>query len=111
MKRREPMDGWNEWFGTRVAGATHGEFRNDLHLLEHGLILTLVREPKNPHDPNAVRIDLDGKKVGYIPSTQAPIINKLLHLGYPVIASVDVVDKAQRLVLIELAIRAWGDGP
>lgn len=111
MKRREPMDGWHEWLGTYVAGAAHGDFANDLHLLEHGLILTLVREPQNPHDPQAVRIELNGKKVGYIPSTQAPGINKLIRLGYPVIASVDVVEKPKKLVLIELAIRAWGDAP
>ena len=31
----------------------------------------LVPEPKNPHDPFAVRIDVQGKKVGYLPRETA----------------------------------------
>lgn len=36
---------------------------------EHDLKVTavLVPEPSNPHDPNAVRIDIAGKPVGYLP--------------------------------------------
>ena len=32
-----------------------------------GDALTLVREPDNPHDPNAVRIDWRGQQLGYLP--------------------------------------------
>lgn len=31
----------------------------------------LVREPDNPHDPNAVAVQVDGWKVGYIPRENA----------------------------------------
>ena len=29
--------------------------------------LTLTREPDNPYDPNAVRVDWRGEKLGYVP--------------------------------------------
>ena len=29
--------------------------------------LTLVREPDNPYDPNAVRVEWGGEKLGYVP--------------------------------------------
>jgi hypothetical protein len=32
-----------------------------------GDALALVREPDNPHDPNAVRVEWRGHKLGYVP--------------------------------------------
>ncbi len=32
-----------------------------------GDMLTLVREPDNPHDSNAIRVDWKGHKLGYVP--------------------------------------------
>lgn len=32
-----------------------------------GQSLTLVREPDNPHDPQAIRIEWQGEKIGYVP--------------------------------------------
>jgi hypothetical protein len=32
-----------------------------------GDALTLVREPQNPHDSNAVRVDWKGQPLGYVP--------------------------------------------
>jgi hypothetical protein len=31
----------------------------------------LVPEPDNPHDPNAVRVEIEGAKVGYLPRALA----------------------------------------
>jgi len=31
----------------------------------------LVREPSNPHDTNAIRVEIDGKLVGYLPARLA----------------------------------------
>jgi hypothetical protein len=36
-----------------------------------GVSVTLIREPKNKFDPNAVMVWIDGKHVGYIPSRDA----------------------------------------
>ena len=35
-------------------------------------VATLLLEPRNPHDPNAVAVQLEGETVGYIPARTAP---------------------------------------
>lgn len=35
-----------------------------------GDLLTLVREPANPHDANAVRVDWQGQTLGYVPRAE-----------------------------------------
>ncbi len=35
-----------------------------------GDALTLRREPDNPHDPNAVRVDWHGQQLGYLPRAE-----------------------------------------
>jgi hypothetical protein len=43
-----------------------------------GQALQLAREPDNPHDPLAVRVDWQGRKLGYLPrSRNAPIARHL----------------------------------
>lgn len=34
---------------------------------------SLIREPTNKHDPNAVKVVIDGKQVGYLPRAEAKI--------------------------------------
>ena len=116
MSRRKPNDGWHELLSTHIAGAHHHDYKGALAQLTHGTVLMLVREPDNPYDKNAVRIETDAldspstpvRKVGYIPATQAPMIGRMLALGFPVRASVDVVEPAKQLVLIEVIVPAWG---
>lgn len=36
------------------------------HGVEHDCIATLRAEPENPYDPDAVRVELDGRLVGYL---------------------------------------------
>jgi len=40
------------------------ELWNELRI---GDVLTLVREPENPYDPKAVRVEWRGHKLGYLP--------------------------------------------
>lgn len=35
--------------------------------MHEGDRLTLIREPQNPHDANAVRVEWRGQKLGYLP--------------------------------------------
>lgn len=35
--------------------------------MQEGQALTLIREPDNPHDSNAVRVEWRGEKLGYLP--------------------------------------------
>jgi hypothetical protein len=41
-------------------------------------VATLVREPDNPYDANAVRVDIRGHKVGYLPRNEASGYQALL---------------------------------
>lgn len=50
-------------FQYHEAGAVWGE-------LKVGDALTLVREPDNPHDGNAVRVEWRGRMLGYLPRAE-----------------------------------------
>ena len=47
-----------------IAGSSDGEVRFDT-------TAALVPEPSNPHDANAVRVEIDGRLVGYLPRAAA----------------------------------------
>lgn len=57
-------------------------------LLVPGAPLDLVREPNNPHDPQAVRLDWQGHKLGYVPRVDNTAINHLLDNHQPVTARI-----------------------
>lgn len=50
-----------------LAGIRHHEAVRVWPLLRAGDSLQLVREPGNPHDPRAIRVDWRGHKLGYVP--------------------------------------------
>ena len=46
--------------------------------------ITLVREPSNPHDPNAVAVWIRGQKVGFVPRTQNSVLARFIDaMGKP----------------------------
>ena len=46
------------------------------HELER--LATLIREPENPHDTNAIAVIIEGSKVGYIARAEAKAIAKMM---------------------------------
>jgi hypothetical protein len=46
-----------------------------------GDALDLVREPDNPHDRNAVRVEWRGRKLGYLPQAENRAVSAELDLG------------------------------
>ena len=64
----------------RVAGLRYGACEATRFIPDE--TLSLVREPRNPYDPYAVRIDYRGRKVGYIPRTHSRIVASLIDGGY-----------------------------
>ena len=46
-----------------------------------GDALALVREPDNPHDRNAVRVEWRGRKLGYLPQAGNRAVSAELDLG------------------------------
>ena len=53
-----------------------------------GDTLTLVREPQNPHDTNAVRVDWNGQSLGYVPRRDNRDVARQLDRGAPVQARI-----------------------
>ena len=50
-----------------LAGFRYAEAAALMPMLQQGDALDLVREAGNPHDPNAVRVEWRGRKLGYVP--------------------------------------------
>jgi hypothetical protein len=65
-----PVAGFQYYAGQRVWGE-----------LRVGDALTLVREPDNPHDPRAVRVEWRGEKLGYVPRAGNETVARLLDKG------------------------------
>ena len=61
-----------------IAGESEGEVRLET-------TAALIPEPTNPHDPNAIRVEIDGKLVGYLPREKAvaygPLVNEPAERG------------------------------
>jgi len=55
---------------SRLAGFVHGEAAAVFAELRIGDTLRLARERDNPFDPNAVRVEWQGHKLGYVPRAQ-----------------------------------------
>jgi hypothetical protein len=49
--------------------------------LQVGDALTLVREPDNPYDARAVRVEWQGHKLGYVPRKENEAVARQLDLG------------------------------
>ena len=50
-----------------LAGFVYYDGREVWDRMKKGDRLTLVREPANPHDPNAIRLEWSGHRLGYVP--------------------------------------------
>ena len=53
-----------------LAGFRYAEANEVWPHLATGDALDLVREPDNPHDANAVRVEWRGRKLGYVPRAE-----------------------------------------
>lgn len=65
-----------------VAGTGYQELEEVEPSLAAGQQLALIREPDNPHDPRAVRVeDGAGRKLGYLPRARNEVIARLMDAG------------------------------
>ena len=71
-----------------VAGFQYHHGESLWSRLRPGVPLGLVREPNNPYDPRAVRIEFDGVKIGYVPRAENATIAHLMDSGRHVSASI-----------------------
>ncbi|MGE5318550.1 MAG: HIRAN domain-containing protein [Hyphomicrobiaceae bacterium] len=77
--------------------------------------LTLVREPDNPHDAKAVRVEWRGHKIGYVPRRENAAVARLLDhgqvLGARIVRLSDVREPWSRVRFeILLPVHAVGQG-
>lgn len=68
-------------FVTEVAGLSYGSFTHRMDNITPGQKVTFCLEPHNPQDENAVRIDMNNEKLGYINRIQAPSVKRWLDHG------------------------------
>lgn len=56
--------------------------------MQVGDALTLVREPDNPHDARAVRVEWQGHKIGYVPRRENADVARQLDRGQVLVARI-----------------------
>jgi hypothetical protein len=71
-----------------LAGFRYAEASLVWHELKLGDRLDLVREPDNPHDRNAVRVEWRGRKLGYVPRAENQALAWAMDRGETVTARI-----------------------
>ena len=66
----------------------------------------LVPEPDNPHDPNAIKVLLDGHHVGYVPTSECAAVHSILRRATGIRAT---VGKGPCKVISDGAVRHYDD--
>jgi hypothetical protein len=89
------------WAASALAGTAHADISGHILLQDSPLagfqyhagkamwpqmrvgdVLTLVREADNPYDGNAVRVEWQGHKIGYVPRRENSDVARLLDRGH-----------------------------
>ena len=76
--------------------------------LQTGEILDLVREPDNPYDANAVRVEWQGRKLGYVPRSSNAALAWAMDRGENVTARVardEALRRNRRRVVFDVPLR------
>ena len=76
-----------------LAGFRYGEAAEVWPQMRVGDALELRREPDNPHDPNAVRVEWQGRKLGYVPRRQNAAVAWGMDRGAPLRARLSRLDE------------------
>ena len=63
--------------------------------MKPGDVLTLVRERDNPHDANAVRVEWNSSRLGYIPRRENADVARQMDRGAPVKARIVKLTEAR----------------
>jgi len=79
-----------------VAGFQYHEGKEVWDGLQVGDVLDLVREPDNPYDGNAVRVEWQGHMLGYVPRRDNAGVARMLDRGTKFAAKIVRLKKARR---------------
>ena len=77
-----------------LAGFVYYDGRAVWDNMKAGDRLTLTREPANPHDPNAIRLDWQGHMLGYVPRRDNADLARQMDLGAPAEARITALTKS-----------------
>lgn len=93
-------------FDIYVAGTTHIENIEAIgSTLHEGDKLIFYREPDNPHDPQAIRIEtIKGEKIGYVPQQDNVIFSRLMDAGKALFGKVMSKEMRRKWLRIEVKI-------
>lgn len=94
-----------------IAGFQYHDGPTLLHSLSPGQALALIAEPDNPFDAFAVRMDYQGRKLGYVPRSDNRHISRLLRQDVHVWCRVFKTDEDEwpwRAVRVEVGM---GEAP
>ena len=65
-----------------IAGFTYYDGLDVINELQLGTQVSLISEPENPYDPNAVSIYYGNTKLGYVPKNKNCFLSGLLYFGH-----------------------------
>lgn len=94
-----------------VAGFQYHAGRALFPLMNLGDRLELVREPDNPHDARAVRVEWRGAMIGYAPRADNVDLARLMDKGIPVEGRVTHLQKSRdpwKRVMFEVLVAEPG---
>ena len=90
-----------------LAGFRHYDGRAFWRDMKPGDRLELVREPENPYDSGAIRVEWRGHKLGYVPRRDNAAVARQLDRGAPLEARVAALrENRNRSVRIEFEVIA-----
>lgn len=94
-------------FDTFVAGTSYIDGIEAIGLnLKEGDRLVFYREPNNPHDPQAIRIEtLDKIKIGYVPRRDNVVFSRLMDAGKVLFAK--IVKKETENTWLKITIKIF----
>ena len=81
---------WNEGFSLNIVGESRRQ--QEVKRCRPGEPVSLIREPDNPHDPMAVRVDsVRGKPLGYLARDRAAWLGRKMDDGVSIFAEIEHV--------------------
>ena len=84
-------------FECHIAGVTYSDWLDVIDELKIGTTVTLVSEPDNPYDPNAIAIYYKRARLGYVPRYKNGLISDLLYFGHLDIFEARILNHDQAL--------------
>ena len=89
-----------------IAGAKFrpNDAKATLLAAQEGDKVSLIPEPTNPYDPNAIQVHIDGQFVGFVPKVQTEDVQPLIDAGY------SATVKLQNGYFTEIEVEYSGEG-